>query len=222
MVLLEARQRAIVKIDVPEGTGIEIKVGGREVPPSSVNPITGSSPFIVRRGGVHPLVSAPVAPSPVIDELARAREFVARKSGRLVTTEVQPLYACEADARELFTVHGDDLAGTQLVRAGLNNDPAVDPNNEFGAFLSDEEYDLLNRTLTGVFDEGVPRAKVEQWARESGLDSGKSPRERGRLAVQGFAQIAESREYEVTEDPRDKVKPFFTRTLEESAEPQAK
>lgn len=130
MALLEARQRASVKIDVPKGTGIEITVGGREVPPPSITPITGSSPFIVRRGGVHPLAQN-MGNAPAVDEVARAREFVVGRSVRPgITPDRKDREVTAADKLSLFVkkygpylvqgASGEDFDDVQRIE--LNND----------------------------------------------------------------------------------------------------
>ncbi|MEN9407663.1 MAG: hypothetical protein RLZZ455_879 [Candidatus Parcubacteria bacterium] len=121
-------------------------------------------------------------------------------------------YACETDVKALFALHGNDLAGSMLARHGLNNEPSVDINDQFGVVLSDAEEDVIGRALRGMSRDAVPPAIVGKWAIGTGVLSGLSPedaRMRGALALQGVAHIATQRNFEVAENLEDRENPFL-------------
>lgn len=191
MALLEARQRAIVKIDVPEGTGIKITVGGREVLPSPANPITGSSPFIVRRGGIHPLTSLPVAPSPVIDELARARNFAEERARQRGVTPDQK----ESNKYPSLTGFVGYLMKFYPV---LSPRPEISDVDDASGFTHDTDAnEQLLVIAPALFDENVPRRLVDEVADivalelSNGIASGGAKVISGRLMVSEFGRHAQ-------------------------------
>lgn len=154
------------------------------------------------------------APEPVESEVVFSRQERRAELQRVILgiEDRKDSYACEADVKALFAVHGNDLAGSMLARHGLNNEPSVDINDQFGVVLSDAEDDLISRALNGLSMDAVPPAIVGKWATGSGVMSGLSAddaRLRSSLALQGLAQIAMQRNLEVAQDLTDRVNPFL-------------